>query len=375
MFGLMKGTSRLPYCGTCKTMGALYGQRTRLLLNHDAVFLAELMISHTAEPDWSPAYRSFNCASVPRENRPVALEFAATAAVTMAHFKVVDQREDSGGLHWRAAQRFFYPGYRKAERKLRGWQFPVDELTATLATQRRREAGKVSFAQVAEPTAAATALFFQYGARMISRPELEQTMSAIGNRFGTLIYLLDAHEDRARDARTGEFNALAAFPDIDSRAEILRLTRELEPMLPKTLAARLCVNIEERLGLRPRVLHQRCRKTAGERWREALLFASRMKEKEQAGLLKGSLVFATAAAAAFLVPHQARSAESWRHCLGLGMNLMALGGVLAMASVPPPVHEHVKKAAETTSTGGGCNCCSSCDCDGSCCDCCGACDC
>ena len=45
MFGIMKRAERLPYCGSCKTIGAMYGQRARLLLNHDMVFLAELLIS------------------------------------------------------------------------------------------------------------------------------------------------------------------------------------------------------------------------------------------------------------------------------------------------------------------------------------------
>lgn len=40
MFGLMKRGPRLPYCGTCKTLGALYGQQARLLLNHNVAFLA-----------------------------------------------------------------------------------------------------------------------------------------------------------------------------------------------------------------------------------------------------------------------------------------------------------------------------------------------
>jgi hypothetical protein len=103
-----------------------------------------------------------------------------------------------------------------------------------------------------------------------------------------------------------------------------------------------------------------------------------MKSNERAGLLKGALIFSTSALVAFLIPHQARSAESWRHCMSLGMNVMALGGVLAMGYVPPPIHEQAGKAAETTSTGGGC--CPSCDCDGccdcgSCCDGCGSCEC
>ncbi len=48
MFGLMsakkygmsaaeKQFRRLNYCGTCKTTGSLYGQKSRLLLNYDTI--------------------------------------------------------------------------------------------------------------------------------------------------------------------------------------------------------------------------------------------------------------------------------------------------------------------------------------------------
>jgi hypothetical protein len=43
---------RLHYCGTCKTMGPLYGQKSRFLLNHDAVFLSELLT--LLAPDAAP---------------------------------------------------------------------------------------------------------------------------------------------------------------------------------------------------------------------------------------------------------------------------------------------------------------------------------
>jgi len=94
MFGLMKSRScsltpeqklnrRLHYCGTCKTMGRLYGQRTRFLLNNDAVFLAELLSAISgaghALADWDRAYQSYNCLSLPAtpEAMPLPLQYAA----------------------------------------------------------------------------------------------------------------------------------------------------------------------------------------------------------------------------------------------------------------------------------------------------------
>src|ERR1035441_1389454 len=148
MFGLMKRAHRLAYCGSCKTIGAMYGQRARLLLNHDMVFLAELLLG---EPEWGPAHRSFNCMAMPREH-PRALQYAATAAVVLAHFQIDDQIADSGRRPWKAAKRFFSPAYRQAAADLRASGFPLDEMAATLATQKARERRAVSLADVAEPT-------------------------------------------------------------------------------------------------------------------------------------------------------------------------------------------------------------------------------
>src|SRR5512140_1208469 len=96
MFGLMKTTicsqrpadreaRRMAYCGTCKTLGAHYGQKSRFLLNHDAVFLAELIEALEGPgPAARPVDRalaSYNCLALPSrgETVPVRLRYAAAA--------------------------------------------------------------------------------------------------------------------------------------------------------------------------------------------------------------------------------------------------------------------------------------------------------
>ncbi|HVO98598.1 MAG TPA: DUF5685 family protein [Bryobacteraceae bacterium] len=363
MFGLMKRADRLAYCGCCKTMGAMYGQRSRLLLNHDMVFLGELLMARRGEPEWEKAHRSFNCMAMPKKNPP-ELEYAATVAVVLAHFQIGDQAEDSGRWWWRPLQRLISPAYRKAAARLRASGFALDELTALLESQRAREARAWSLEDVAEPTARAAEMVFSQGA-----PEL----GSIGRRFGTLIYVLDAWEDRAKDAKSGDFNALAAFPGVGGRAEILALVESLEKDLPAALAARLRWNVEERLGMRPRLMHGACRKSAKERWRAAVEFAWGMKEREGAGFWKGAAVLATVPLLAFFAPHQVRSAESWKQSLGLAMNLMAFGAMMANVQTPGPPVEPEKKKGFSNCCG---NCCgNSCDCDCCCDGCCDSCDC
>src|SRR5579871_3693252 len=226
MFGLMKHSPRLAYCGTCKTLGAQYGHSARALLNHDTVFLAEVLMDLVGEPAWSPAYRSFNCMRLPRDGAhiPFALEYAAAVTVVLAHFRVDDHCQDSGKLKWKLASRWISPQYARAAARLRQWRFPLDDMAVMLATQPAREAHPQSLEHVAEPTMFATALVFSHGMRLAGRADLAEDAKRLGREFGALIYLLDAYEDRARDAKSGEFNPLLAFPDIAAREELLEIT-------------------------------------------------------------------------------------------------------------------------------------------------------
>jgi hypothetical protein len=366
------------------------------VLNHDLVFLAELLLEQQSEPEWAPAYRSFNCLNLPRRGTtiPLAMEYAATLTVVLAHFQIQDHVADSGRLRWKAAARYLSPAYRKAAARLRRWQFPLDALEEVLGTQTAREANPESLTHVAEPTMTATALAFSEGSRIC-----EQSASAIhrmhelGTKFGYLVYLLDAHEDRDRDARTGAFNAAAAFPDIDIRQEILTATSEIATQLPLPLAERLRTNVNRRLGLSLQVVGACCRAASVRgRLREAIAFAQAMRRRESAGILKGAAVLATVGLLAFLFPHQARRTESWRQCLGLSMNLMALSSVFASGAQPPgpppqpPIasrpyqpHQAVPPPPSGRSGGSCCGCCKDTCMEGSmecCCSgCCESCDC
>ena len=384
MFGLMKRAGRLAYCGSCKTIGAMYGQRARLLLNHDTVFLAELLMEKSEPTEWTAAHRSFNCMAMPKEH-PAVLQYAATATVALAHFQVEDKIVDSDWWIWRAVRRLFSPTYRKAAARLRRSGFPLQEISAVLASQAERERRRASLKDVAEPTARATEMIFAHGADCVyplpdGRGSVDlrdvEGLANIGRRFGYLVYVLDAWEDRARDAKSGDFNALLAFPEVDGRAEILAVVESLEKDLSSALAARLRMNVEERLGMRPRVLQGVCRKSARERWASAVAFARSMKERERAGLLKGSAVLATVSVLAFFAPHLIRGAESWRQCFGLAMNLMAFGALFATVPVPESPGEPGKKSSKFPGfrdccSGGceGCDCCECCGECGSCCDC------
>ena len=229
MFGLMRARChrktpearqrrRLHYCGTCKTIGKLYGHRYRLLLNHDTVFLAECLSVWLGEDAglkaWDGALQSHNCLRTP-EQIPFCLEYAATATLVLGDFKLRDHVEDSGKRFWRWLHRRCSPEFRKASQRLERWGFPVAELREILGSQASRE-GRIWNGEppaermrlLSEPTGRATALFFETAARIAARDET--AAGQMGSAFGTLVYVLDALADYEKDTRAGEFNAIRA---------------------------------------------------------------------------------------------------------------------------------------------------------------------
>jgi len=226
MFGLMRSCScnktpaqkelqRLHYCGTCKTIGRLYGQKSRMLLNYDAVFLGEVLTA--LEPsaiEFAPAYLSRNCLAIPRaEQMPWALQYAATANVVLAQFKISDHVQDTGSRLFKLLGRIFSPQFVKANRALRSCEFPVDEMKSLLSLQIEREREpSPTVDRLAEPTARASQLVFRHGAlRTGVSPDTTETMASLGSVFGQIAYLVDAIQDRKEDAKKGAFNALGAI--------------------------------------------------------------------------------------------------------------------------------------------------------------------
>ena len=425
MFGLMRAkkcrmsaderqTRRLNYCGTCKTIGSMYSARARMLLDHDVVFLAEILSSLTGENsgEWQRAYQSFNCLSLPRDSRPASLEWAAAANVILAKFKVADHIADGDGLGYKAAGRFFASDFEKAERFLVGHDFPIDEVADVLASQVSREANARSLDDLAFPTAKTTALFFREGVRHIGRRELGELAYELGFGFGKLVYLIDAFEDYEKDVRMGRFNALRSVYELDEKTLSGQIKREVRAiiaglgddvaakieLLPiaadqrSLFASRLSENLNRKLGAELTVISKRhiCvaapKQTFGERWNAAY---NKARELTRSYSWQMPLVFMFVLVFALVTPAaQLRETRSARECFDLGFNLMFLGAlfgsVLALPKkllleVPEQAKEeavkHVAKKGGSWCGGCDCDCCDGC---GDCCDCidcCSGCDC
>lgn len=454
MFGLMKcgGCSQTPeqrhyrrlhYCGTCRVIGSLYGWKSRILLNNDAVFLGEVLSAlsnaHDKLDRWSRPYRSRSCFSLPgnSEDIPLSLQFAATAVLVIGQFKLADQMEDSNRTLWKLPYRLFSRSFSAASARLRQWDFPLPDLLHCSHIQAEREAGfeaenvalsfGASLGYLAEPSAAATSLFFRHGARVVDRHTEERTMASLGHSFGALVYLLDALEDYEKDFRNKNFNALrAAFklpdrklpPTIRDRVvqHLWKIEAEIESefnRLPipaaqaEHFSARLKANLSRRLAGRPAETNPVCGLTSNPamtfrlRSRAALQTAKSLTNdhlRDRSRVFtwfKAPVVFASASLAAFAFSRQAHSAASYRDCMTLAFNLLFPRPVHGPALVAPVYFSLASSGPDLSESGlggdgsgidpegkgkgsscgdcgcGGCGDCGCC-CDG--CDCCSCCE-
>jgi len=395
---------RNQYCGTCKTIGARYGQAARMSLNHDTVFLAELLTAlQPAAQSLSPAYRSFNCMTLPKteDEQPTILRYSAAATLVLTEFKVIDHIEDTNRRRWRTLARLFSKAFRRAEQDLQALDFPTQELRASLSQQAKQEREGTTLHDFATPTAEATQLFFAHGATLVNQPK--ELLEDLGARFGQLAYILDAYEDYEKDQQTGAFNALRKTQTTKAEAilqlqALVKAIKEdlarlpLDPSQTASFAARLQANIDAKLGLhicQPRRT-PKVKQTRKQRWDKAVAFARTI--SEDSPKWRAGITIASVALIAYLAPAHSKAATTPAECLSLSFNLMALGGIFAMASTPPlpPVDPSINpgtiaaaakaahdKANAGKGTGGCCGggCGKSCGCDDCCCDSCDCCIC
>ncbi len=317
MFGLMrpakscgkpKTAQRMHYCGTCKTMGQQFGQKTRLLLNYDAVFLSELLSSVSGEntQEWASSLQAVNqCFKVPklREEMPLSLRYAAAANVFLAELKLDDSIKDRAKIKHKFMRWFLSKNFKKAAAQLENWGLDINFFWQQIELQsQREEAKKADFQTIGEnlqhysqATAEMTAALFAQAAEALKKPELKADLYKIGFAFGELVYSLDAFEDLEKDIFYNQFNPLALFfktengslseSDLEqTRQFVLSKTAQVADLfntLPieneeiEQFQARLHSNIALRL-YRDRTVPQTFTQAVASRWENAKTAASEL---------------------------------------------------------------------------------------------------
>lgn len=215
------------YCGLCHTLGNEYGTAARFILNYDFVYLAMLLW----DKDTPVEFENKRCIACPHKKKQccknnAALETAAGLSIILTWWKLQDEIADEGFFKsalCRVLSVLLKKAYKKAANKYPEFDQTVRDNLAKLAELESTECASVDtpadcFARILS-SAAETA---EGDKRRILQQVLYHT--------GRWIYIVDACDDFADDAKTGKYNAVALrFSESDI------LTDEIKDRMRTTL--------------------------------------------------------------------------------------------------------------------------------------------
>ena len=227
---------RSVYCGLCKAMGRRYGFFTRFTLSYDFTFLS---LVDMAVRDVQLDAQAQRCVAHPLKKTLCAtcrndFGFPSGAAVILTYHKLKDDLADKG-LKGKIAAAAMLPFFRKPY-KLARESFPelAPKIEQAMKLQQRVEKEKTpSVDRACEPTAAMMTAVF--GA-LTEDKDQKRLLERFGYLLGRYIYITDALDDAAEDAKKGSYNPLLLTLGIEAgggreltkkeRASLGRLAQE-----------------------------------------------------------------------------------------------------------------------------------------------------
>lgn len=202
-------------CGLCLALRDHAGTASRMLTGYD-VLLPSVLIeaqqgslpTRTAGPC---ALRGGTTATVVRSDTSAA-QFAVATATLVGAAGLEDKVEDRDlpGLMRPVARRAAVRLTTKGEALAQESGFDVAQIRDSAAAAIRSEAESTDLADLLAPSGQAVAAIFGHTAVVADVPENEPHLRRMGDAYGRLVHLIDAHQDRTADAKDGKFNPLAA---------------------------------------------------------------------------------------------------------------------------------------------------------------------
>ena len=207
------------YCGLCHRLGKDYGIAARACLSYDCTFLALILFSVSenetkAEPRHCPFKPLSRKKPMVVEASP-AMDFAAAVCVLLAKYKLDDDAADGKRLY-KAAELPLHSAIKKAARR-----YPAVD---AIISSNLRKLASIEAEKIPNPDIPANA-FGQLLSELIGKAPVDEkaktVLAEIGFNVGRFIYLADAWDDRATDAKHGLYNPFVLSESKESDAEFL----------------------------------------------------------------------------------------------------------------------------------------------------------
>ncbi len=229
------------YCSLCRELGKNYGLFARFTLSYDFTFLALLDM---ALSDGFPETQRKNCVLNPLKkcnyckDKDNELSFAASAAMIMLYYKLLDNLDDEKGI---AKLKYFLlkPTFRRAYKKAVESNRDIDNIfkeyySAQRAVEQNENCG---IDAAAEPTAIMLSKVF----KMCDTDDTNRrALSRMGYCMGRYIYILDAARDLPEDIKKGNFNPYRSSKDYKQDAQ-----RQLGVCIDEAIKAFELINIKQ----------------------------------------------------------------------------------------------------------------------------------
>ncbi|MDI9337792.1 MAG: DUF5685 family protein [Alphaproteobacteria bacterium] len=206
---------RLHYCGVCKSIGTLYNQECRWLLNRDIVFLVDLIqkIDANNTLKQNESFLSQNCFVLPPSKQiPKIFQFIAAMNLVLGYYKLLDNIHDEKGMRALGSKvllKRLKPQFVEAEHNLVSLNFNLDFLKQALENQYLIEQKLLfNLEDYAANIGSITGFVAAHCFKLIDKPELSNLGKTLGNLFGNLVYIIDAVNDLESDFKKRRFNAI-----------------------------------------------------------------------------------------------------------------------------------------------------------------------
>ncbi len=195
------------YCGLCRALGKCGGYAAKLTLNYDFTFLALVRMAIVGD---TPTFVKRRCLAHPFRTHPEAvshdtLVFCAGASLLLMHGKILDDIADERGLR-RLRARLLRPltsgMCRKTGKALRALDVSITERLYALSVLEKDPPCSVD-----RPAS----LFGGLMGDILSfglEGDRKTIAKTVGDALGRWVYLIDALDDRKKDAEKNRYNPI-----------------------------------------------------------------------------------------------------------------------------------------------------------------------
>lgn len=205
------------YCGLCKGIGKVCGQKGRLALNYDLTFLS-VFVHNILDLDVN--VENQRCIIHQIKKRPVAVpdkvtERIAALNVILAFHKLNDDVIDNN--KGRLKRCFFKGAYKRAKKAEPILDSIVSKRYKELLEYENKKCDSIDMA--ADPFAN----MMQDIVCELLKEKYNENIGQLAYNLGKWVYLIDALDDYDKDKKKSNFNVFAnAYPDIESKQGLIK---------------------------------------------------------------------------------------------------------------------------------------------------------